>query len=138
MSSRIACCVLFYLGAFDAQSGSGFLAWRLKTIQRKTKLCPLSSSSSSSAVVTRGGPTLIRSINHEHQLEDEQCKQAISLMTHTNDQETIFQKMRETFEYRQRLIHKTETSATFLSVFPRLLDTKGLVMTVNDCAYYCK
>lgn len=61
-------------------------------------------------------------------LEDEQCKQAISLMTHTNDQETIFQKMRETFEYRQRLIHKTETSATVLSVFPRLLDTKGLIL----------
>ncbi|XP_051566984.1 uncharacterized protein LOC127448461 isoform X2 [Myxocyprinus asiaticus] len=86
------------------------------------------SSSSSAEVVTGDGPTLIRSINKEHQLQDEQCKEAISLMTHTNDRETIFQKMRETFEYRQRLVHNPGRSATVLSVFPRLLDTKGLIL----------
>lgn len=86
------------------------------------------SSSSSAAVVTGDGPTLVRSINEEHQLTDGPYKEAISLMTHTNDRETIFQKMRETFEYRQRLVHNPESSATVLSVFPRLFDTKGLIL----------
>nr|XP_055046934.1 uncharacterized protein LOC129432506 [Misgurnus anguillicaudatus] len=110
---------------YDAQSGSSFLAWRLKTIQRKTKLFPLPCSTT---VETGGGPTLVRNINEEHQLQDGPCKEALSLMTHTNDQETIFQKMRETFEYRQKLVHDPESSATVLSVFPRLLDTKGLIL----------
>ncbi|XP_071326663.1 uncharacterized protein [Trachinotus anak] len=35
--------------------------------------------------------------------------------------------MKETFEYRQRLIHNPDESHTVLSVFPRLLDTKGLI-----------
>lgn len=77
------------------------------------------SSSSNATVVTGGGPTLVRSINEEHQLTDGPCKD--------DDRETIFQKMQETFECRQRLIHNLESSAAVLSVFPRLLDTKGLV-----------
>ncbi|XP_073323624.1 uncharacterized protein [Pagrus major] len=48
-------------------------------------------------------------------------------MNHTSDREIILQKMKETFEYRQRLIHNSEESHTVLSVFPRLLDTKGLI-----------
>ncbi|CAL8259141.1 unnamed protein product [Arctogadus glacialis] len=113
---------------YDAQSGSGFLAWRLKTIQRKTKFHPESSSSPKAAVVMGGGPTLVRDNSQEDQLQDEQCKEAISLMTHTNERDTIFQKMQETFHFRQGLIHNPETSASVLSMFPRLLDTKGLVL----------
>lgn len=112
---------------YDAQCGSGFLAWRLKTIQRKSKLHFESSSSPKATLTTGGGPTCVRNISPDNQLQDEPCKEAISLMTHTNDRETIFQKMRETFQYRQKLIHNPETSATVLSVFPRLLDTNGLV-----------
>ncbi|XP_041960039.1 uncharacterized protein LOC121718821 isoform X3 [Alosa sapidissima] len=108
---------------YDAQSGTGFIAWRLKTIQRKTKLRPPSSGSPKAD----GGPTVARNISQD-QLQDEACEEAISLMTHTNDRETIFQKMQETFQYRQRLIHNPATSAKVLSVFPRLLDTKGLVL----------
>ncbi|KAK0136752.1 hypothetical protein N1851_027064 [Merluccius polli] len=113
---------------YDAQSGSGFLAWRLKTIQRKTKFHPESSSSPKAAVVMGGGPTLVRDNSQEDQLQDEQCKEAISLMTHTNERDTIFQKMQETFHFRQGLIHNPETSASVLSMFPRLLDTKGLIL----------
>ena len=74
-----------------------------------------------------GGPTLVMDNSKEDQLQDEQCKEAISLMTHTNERDTIFQKMQETFHFRQGLIHNPETSASVLSMFPRLLDTKGLV-----------
>ncbi|KAI4809746.1 hypothetical protein KUCAC02_018611 [Chaenocephalus aceratus] len=37
--------------------------------------------------------------------------------------------MRDTLEYRQRLVHDPERSSTVpFSVFPRLLDTKGLIL----------
>eukprot|EP00064_Thunnus_orientalis_P006351 superscaffoldBa00000657_g6368 len=49
-------------------------------------------------------------------------------MNHTSDREIILQKMKETFEYRQRLINNPNESHTVLSVFPRLLDTKGLIL----------
>lgn len=51
----------------------------------------------------------------------------MSLMNHTSDQEIVTKKMKETFEYRQSLIHNPDKSHTVLTVFPRLLDTKGLV-----------
>ncbi|XP_063042217.1 uncharacterized protein LOC134436798, partial [Engraulis encrasicolus] len=109
---------------YDAQSGSGFLAWRLKTIQRKTKL---HSPTPNNPKAMTGGPTCARDIGQGGE-QDESCKETISLMTHTNDNDIIFQKMRETFAYRQKLIHSPDTSASVLSVFPRLLDTKGLVL----------
>ncbi|KAJ8009753.1 hypothetical protein DPEC_G00094800 [Dallia pectoralis] len=60
-------------------------------------------------------------------MNEEHCKEAISLMNHTSDREIILQKMKMTFEYRQRLIHNPDKSHNVLSVFPRLLDTKGLI-----------
>lgn len=78
-----------------------------------------------------GGPTCTRDIGQGGE-QDESCKEAISLMTHTNDDDIIFQKMRETFAYRQKLIHSPDTSASVLSVFPRLLDTKGLVSGIAN------
>ncbi|KAI7814032.1 hypothetical protein IRJ41_006664 [Triplophysa rosa] len=94
---------------YDSQSGSGFLAWRLKTIQRKTK------------------PEQERKLSQiSDELDEERCKELISFMNHTNDREIILQKM-ETFSYRQRLIHNPDESHTILSVFQRLLDTKGLI-----------
>ncbi|KAG9260186.1 hypothetical protein AMEX_G16206 [Astyanax mexicanus] len=111
---------------YDSQSGSGFLAWRLKTIQRKTKLAV---NSDAPKTGTTGGPTLGRTISHlDNQPPEESCKEAVALMNHTSDKGTILLKMRETFEYRQRLVHNPETASTVLSVFPRLLDTKGLIL----------
>ncbi|CAL8406480.1 unnamed protein product [Arctogadus glacialis] len=46
---------------YDAQSGSGFLAWRLKTIQRKTKFHP--ESSSSPKVVQHSSGTTVMKIS---------------------------------------------------------------------------
>nr|XP_023659189.1 uncharacterized protein LOC111839474 [Paramormyrops kingsleyae] len=89
---------------YDSQSGSGFLAWCIKTIQRKTKL-PVKSSQP--PVETTGGATLDRNIHHL-QSSEESFQEAIALMNHISDRETILLKMRETFEYRQRLVHNPE------------------------------
>lgn len=103
---------------YDWQNGSGFLAWRLKTIQRKTIL----GSKEPKMQTVGGGPTQDRELPViGGQLDDQHCEEVISLMNHTSDKEVILQKT-ETFEYRQHLI-----THTLYSVFPRLLDTKGLV-----------
>ncbi|MEQ2277031.1 hypothetical protein XENORESO_018326 [Xenotaenia resolanae] len=110
---------------YDSQSGSGFLAWRLKTIQRKTKLV---SKEPKMQTARGGGPRQERAVPQiGGQLDDERCKEVISFMNHSSDGKIIMQKMKETFEYRQRLIHNPDESHTVLSVFPRLLDTKGLI-----------
>ncbi|XP_029910306.1 uncharacterized protein LOC115361135 [Myripristis murdjan] len=109
---------------YDSQSGSGFLAWRLKTIQRKTKL----GSKEPKIQTGGGGPRQERELPQiRGQLDEERCKEVISLMNHTSDREIILQKMKETFEYRQHLIHNPDESHNILSVFPRLLDIKGLI-----------
>ncbi len=78
-------------------------------------------------IQTAGGSTQERELPQTvDQLDEEYCKESISLMNHTNDREVVMQKM-ETFNYRQRLIHNSDESHTILTVFPRLLDTKGLV-----------
>lgn len=105
--------------------------WRLKTIQRKTKL---GFKEPNTQTEEGGGP------RHERnqpeigdQLDEERCKKVISLMNHTSDREIILQKMKETFEYRQCLIHNSEETHTVLSVCPRLLDTKGLASIICFC-----
>ncbi|KAF5888161.1 uncharacterized protein DAT39_022002, partial [Clarias magur] len=109
---------------YDSQSGSGFLAWRLKTIQRKTKLV---SKNSKTHTAQGGGPRRERELPQcGGQLYEERYKEVISFMNHTSDREIILEKMKETFEYRQHLIHNPDESHTVFSVFPRLLDTKGL------------
>ncbi|XP_078145189.1 uncharacterized protein LOC139914508 [Centroberyx gerrardi] len=110
---------------YDSQSGSGFLAWRLKTIQRKSKLV---SKEPKTQTAGGGGPGQERELPQiGGQLDEERCKEVISLMNHISDREIILQKM-ETFEYRQHLIHNPDESHTVLTVFPRLLDTKGLIL----------
>ncbi|KAJ8359373.1 hypothetical protein SKAU_G00158980 [Synaphobranchus kaupii] len=62
----------------------------------------------------------------EDQLQDDHCREAISLMMYTTDQQVVLLKMRDTFEYRQKLVHDQQNSDTILKVFPRFLDVKGL------------
>jgi len=47
---------------------------------------------------------LEREVIKDQQLEGDQCFEAISLLKHSTDKEQIFMKMRETFQYRQKLI----------------------------------
>ncbi|KAK1905350.1 UPF0597 protein [Dissostichus eleginoides] len=118
---------------YDGQKGGGFLAWRLKSVQRATRL-PVRSKHS--RIEENGGPMLRREIGHCDDHPDEQrFQELISVMNHTNDREVIMKKMRDTLEYRQRLVHDPDRSSTVLSVFPRLLDTKGLVILYYS--YFC-
>ncbi|KAK3553007.1 hypothetical protein QTP86_031103 [Hemibagrus guttatus] len=99
---------------YDSHSGSGFLAWWLKTIQRKTKLV---SKNSKTHIAQGSGPGRERELPQcGGQLHKERCKEVISLMNHTSDQEIILEKMKETFEYRQHLIHNPDESHTVFCV----------------------
>lgn len=96
----------------------------MKTVQRKSR----TSSTSLSRVELKGGPTLSRTSGaiDDQRMRDE-CMEAVSLLHHTTDRDLVFQKMRETFHYRQQILHDPQHSADVLQMFPRFLDVKGLV-----------
>lgn len=99
--------------------------WQLKTIQRKTKLV---TKEPKIQILGGGGPRQERELpQFDSQLDEKICKAAIPLMNHTNDQDIIFEKMKEIFQYRRHLVHNPCESHNVLSVFPRFLDTKRLV-----------
>ncbi|KAJ8398306.1 hypothetical protein AAFF_G00428760 [Aldrovandia affinis] len=77
----------------------------------------------------KGGPSSQRAVNVEEQLDGDACKEAMSLLNHTTDTSLIFQKMRETFQHRQKLVNDPGNGVDILSTFPRFLDTKGLPTT---------
>ncbi|KAG7481489.1 hypothetical protein MATL_G00067280 [Megalops atlanticus] len=108
---------------YDGKNGTGYLAWRLKTVQRKTFH---RSGGEQKAAVSRG-PNFERQTHSGEQLQGDLCDAAILDLAQCTDQEQVFLKMRETFQYRQQLVHDPQKAGTVLSTFPRLLDTKGLV-----------
>lgn len=111
---------------YDAASNTGYISWRLKTVQRKIRrgsALPPNSPTDFSP----GGPNFQRTVNVERQLDGDACQEAMSLLNHTTDNSLIFQKMRETFQHRQKLVNGPGRSVDILSSFPRFLDTKGLV-----------
>ncbi|XP_028668074.1 uncharacterized protein LOC114659647 [Erpetoichthys calabaricus] len=111
---------------YDSQSGTGFLSWRLKTIQRKTRPRHIHENTENQ---NTGGPAMSRdTIYLEDQLQGDQCREAISLMNHSNNSQLVLLKMRQTFQYRQCFVHDQEKSTILLKVFPRFLDIKGLVL----------
>ncbi|TDH00970.1 hypothetical protein EPR50_G00175400 [Perca flavescens] len=118
---------------FDADSNEGYIAWKLKNTQRD-----LSSGSSSgfrrksSHTLDSSGPELEREVSKEHQVEGDQCYEAISLLKHSTDKEQIFMKMRAAFNHRQKLVHDLERCRTALAVFPRFLDTKGQAKVIEQ------
>ncbi|XP_041739687.1 uncharacterized protein LOC121571949 isoform X2 [Coregonus clupeaformis] len=111
---------------YDAASSTGYISWRLKTVQRKIRrgsaLPP-----NSPIDFSPGDPNFQRTVNVERQLDGDACQEAMSLLNHTTDNSLIFQKMRETFQHRQKLVNDPGRSVDILSSFPRFLDTKGLV-----------
>lgn len=111
---------------YDGESGSGYLAWRLKTIQRNST----SSEGRRSSQLTGGGPTARRdaSFNPEVTLSEEQCKEAISFMKYSSDEAAIKNKMKMTFDYRRKMVLDEERSSHVLTEFPRFRDVRGLVM----------
>lgn len=100
---------------YDGESGSGYLAWRLKTVQRRSA----SSQNRGSSRELTGGPAARReaSVNPEMTVTEEQCKEAVALMTYCSDKAIIKQKMKITFEHRQRMVLDGEKSSDFLTEF---------------------
>lgn len=60
-------------------------------------------------------------------LSEDQCREAISLMKHSYDEETVKQKMKLTFECRKKMAHDPSKYSTILNKFPHFLDEKGLI-----------
>ncbi|XP_041922680.1 uncharacterized protein LOC121718890 isoform X2 [Alosa sapidissima] len=110
---------------YDAASGSGYIAWRLKTVQRS-----LSDGSRSRVAVEQcnGGPKAARdSVSTIQQLTDRDCEEAISMMNHSSDEALVMEKMKATFEHRQKLVRDPDKSVDVLDTFPRFLDIPGLI-----------
>lgn len=104
--------------------GSGFLAWRLKTCQRTT---PTPSKRQSKNYDPEIGPKRKRPLPENEQLHGDDCLEAVALLKHSANENMIMEKMRSTFQYRQSLVRDQEGSPAVLDVFPRFLDTPGLV-----------
>ncbi|XP_019899180.1 uncharacterized protein LOC105021033 isoform X2 [Esox lucius] len=109
---------------YDAASGSGYLTWRIKTVGRNTS-CKTKKKTKSTY---QNGPKVLRSsVLPVGQLSGDECVEAISQLKHTNDKALVKEKMKMTFQYRQAMIHDPEKPSTVLNVFPRFLDTPGLI-----------
>ncbi|XP_063078295.1 uncharacterized protein LOC134468284 [Engraulis encrasicolus] len=105
------------------QSGSGYLAWRLKTVQRTS-----AQDHKKSKTTFQEGPKTPRSIHSdEKQLTGDECREAISTMKHSSDTILVKNKMKATLQHRQRIIQNPESASTVLDLFPRFLDTPGLI-----------
>lgn len=61
------------------------------------------------------------------QLSGDECKEAVSVMSYSSDKALVKDKMKATFEYRQKVVKDPATASTILDLFPRFLDTSGLV-----------
>ncbi|XP_056608550.1 uncharacterized protein LOC130426051 isoform X2 [Triplophysa dalaica] len=108
---------------YDPRSGLGYLAYRLKTVQRNSgNHCKVASK-----FVYQDGPKTLREISSSEQLSGDECTEAISLMKRSTDKTVIMERMRATFKYRQNEMHDPEKSSSILEYFPRFLDTPGLI-----------
>ncbi|KAE8278834.1 hypothetical protein D5F01_LYC22411 [Larimichthys crocea] len=114
---------------YYGESGTGYLAWRIKTIQRSTARDKRSSYGGTSREDGLGGPAARRETQFvpESVLSEDECKEAIALMKHCPDEDTIKKKMKLTFDFRRNMVLDPQQSSNVLSLFPRFKDVKGLV-----------
>ncbi|KAF6729225.1 CD209 antigen [Oryzias melastigma] len=112
---------------YNAEDGSGYLAWRLKFVQKEA-----SNGQKKAGRLPRtltGGPIADRGCFREEdsQMTDSLRSEAIALMKHTADEGTVKRKMKQTFNYRQQMIHDPVKSSDIFLEFPRFLDVEGLI-----------
>ncbi|GAA6094030.1 uncharacterized protein LOC120466801, partial [Tachysurus ichikawai] len=116
---------------YDSESGTGYLAWRIKTIERglATERRASFEGQGSSSEGMSGGPTVRREseFTPEIVLSEDECKEAIAFMKHSADEDTVKKKMKLTFDYRRKLVLDPMQSSDILTVFPRFKDVKGLI-----------
>ncbi|KAI9517715.1 hypothetical protein NQZ68_000883 [Dissostichus eleginoides] len=109
---------------YDPDANTGYLAWRLKTVQRNT----YDGFRGRSRPNFKDGPTTEReSLLIGEQLFGEECREALSIIRHSTDKAVVKDKMRATFEYRQKLIHDQDATSSVLDVFHRFLDIPELI-----------
>ncbi|KAL6454885.1 hypothetical protein MHYP_G00363320 [Metynnis hypsauchen] len=58
---------------------------------------------------------------------DEDVEAAIAVLRYSADEDTVRVKMKSTFIYRQAMVNDADKSADVFLVFPRFLDTPGLI-----------
>ena len=86
---------------YDPQANTGYLAWRLKTVQGNTH----DAFHECSRPDFQDSPTTQRdSLLTGNQLLGEECRGALSIMRHSMDTSVVREKMRATFDYRQKNI----------------------------------
>ncbi|KAK7899561.1 hypothetical protein WMY93_020414 [Mugilogobius chulae] len=108
---------------YDYQSGSGYLAWRLKTVQRNSK-----ENFKRLKTTFLEGPKSPRQIRSSvQQLSGDECKEAMSMMRHSADSKVVKEKMMVTFQHRQKMLQDPAAASSVLDHFPRFLDTPGLI-----------
>lgn len=102
---------------YDGESGTGYLAWRIKTIQRGLAKERRASFEGTSTEGGSGGPTVRQQseFNSETILSEDECKKAIK------------KKMKLTFDYCRNMVLDPMQSSDILTVFPRFKDIKGLI-----------
>ncbi|KAM7416970.1 hypothetical protein PAMA_018852 [Pampus argenteus] len=109
---------------YDPEANTGYLAWRLKTVQRNTH----DGFRECSRPDCQDSPKTQREcLLTGDQLLGEECREALSIMRHSTDISVVGEKMRATFDYRQKLVHDQDATASVLDVFPRFLDIPGLI-----------
>ncbi|XP_076149343.1 uncharacterized protein LOC143133466 [Alosa pseudoharengus] len=108
---------------YDPHSGQGYLAYRLKTVQRNIT----SDFKRSSKSADQHGPKTLRKTSTSEQLSGDECREAMSVMKHSADQPVVKEKMKATFKHRQSMLHDPDQSSVILDHFPRFLDTSGLI-----------
>ncbi|XP_078141265.1 uncharacterized protein LOC144539600 [Centroberyx gerrardi] len=107
---------------YDGEKGTGYLAWRLKTMSRKTHQRP------DSCIYPAQGPNRQRSAaTMPQQLDGDACREAISFLVHSPDEASVFKKMKITFQHRQDLVHDSQGTTDIFKTFPRFLDVKRLL-----------
>ncbi|XP_043085446.1 uncharacterized protein LOC122332212 [Puntigrus tetrazona] len=124
---------LGYEHYYDPQSGQGYLSWKIKNIQRNSAPSEIRRCVPQSF----GGPSAQReaSFSTEVILTEEQYREAVSLMKHTSEEVTVKVKMRETFQYRRKMVHDPSRCTDVLTEFPRYLDIKGLIELDFACLF---
>lgn len=100
---------------YDADGGSGYLAWRIKTVQRNTAV---QSRRCYPSTTYQDGPKSKRDFLLTcEQLTGEECREAISFIKHSADESVVKEKMKATFQCR--MTRDQQASSTVLDVFPR-------------------
>ncbi|XP_053534389.1 uncharacterized protein LOC128629633 [Ictalurus punctatus] len=102
---------------------TGFIAWRIKTVQHNT----CAGSRCHSKTVLQDGPKTRReSLLFCQQRFGEECREAISTIRYSTDESVVKEKMRATFQYLQKMVGE-DASSSVLDLFTRFLAVSGLI-----------